>query len=210
MTRRGKIGRLPRVIREELNRRLEDGESGRRLVAWLNSLPETKRVLAREFGGRVINGQNLSEWRRGGFQMWNGQREMVSQVQTLTADAKELERASSGELANHLSTVLAARYGKLLLDWDGKMTKEMGREMRALRGLCLDVVRLRRGEHSAARLELERKRCERQRVRKEEEIVNYFKRWAQNEQVREWIMNSEMSAEERNESAGKMFEVNEE
>ena len=46
MTRRGKIARLPRAVREELNRRLLNGETGARLVAWLNGHPETKRVLA--------------------------------------------------------------------------------------------------------------------------------------------------------------------
>lgn len=44
MTRNGKIARLPREIREELNRRLDDGEQGVRLVEWLNGLPEVKRI----------------------------------------------------------------------------------------------------------------------------------------------------------------------
>ena len=46
MTATGKIARLPQEIRDELNRRLRDGERGRRLVDWLNSLPETQRMLA--------------------------------------------------------------------------------------------------------------------------------------------------------------------
>jgi hypothetical protein len=33
MTRKGKIGRLPQDLREELNRRLENGESGGPKVA---------------------------------------------------------------------------------------------------------------------------------------------------------------------------------
>jgi len=33
MTRVGKIARLPREIREQLNRRLQDGEPGKRLVS---------------------------------------------------------------------------------------------------------------------------------------------------------------------------------
>ena len=61
-SRKGKIARLPKTIRDELNQRLADGESGRRLIAWLNSLPEVDAVLDREFGGRAISEQNLSEW----------------------------------------------------------------------------------------------------------------------------------------------------
>src|ERR1035438_7957478 len=53
MTRVGKIARLPREIREQLNHRLQDGEIGKRLVDWLNSLPEVKAVLAGEFNGRA-------------------------------------------------------------------------------------------------------------------------------------------------------------
>ena len=37
MTRNGKIGRLPKAVREQVNRRLEKGEKGRTLVAWLNA-----------------------------------------------------------------------------------------------------------------------------------------------------------------------------
>ena len=47
MTRLGKIGRLPREIREKLNQRLADGEIGKGLVDWLNGLQESRRCLRR-------------------------------------------------------------------------------------------------------------------------------------------------------------------
>src|SRR5712692_3098289 len=40
MTHKGKIARLPLAIREQLNRRLQDGEIGKELVVWLNAAPE--------------------------------------------------------------------------------------------------------------------------------------------------------------------------
>ena len=55
MTRNGKVARLPRDIRNQLNRRLQDGEPGTRLVEWLNSLPDTQSVLAADYGGRLIS-----------------------------------------------------------------------------------------------------------------------------------------------------------
>jgi hypothetical protein len=64
MTRLGKIARLPREIREELNVRLQNGEVGRKLVEWLNGLPAAQAVLAANFGGRAISMQNLSEWKQ--------------------------------------------------------------------------------------------------------------------------------------------------
>ena len=39
---KGKIGRLPKAIQEQVNRRLDNAEKGRPLVAWLNSLPEVQ------------------------------------------------------------------------------------------------------------------------------------------------------------------------
>lgn len=59
MTGNGKIARLPRDIRNQLNRRMADGETGVRLVEWLNGLPAVRAVLEQEFGGREINEQNL-------------------------------------------------------------------------------------------------------------------------------------------------------
>ena len=50
MTRNGKIARLPRAIRDELNRRLDDGEPGVQLVNWLNGVPEVRDILRNEFG----------------------------------------------------------------------------------------------------------------------------------------------------------------
>ena len=51
----GKIGRLPRVIREQVNRRLQNDEPAASLLEWLNSLPEVKAALAAEFGGCPVS-----------------------------------------------------------------------------------------------------------------------------------------------------------
>ena len=59
MTRNGKIARLPRALRHELNCRLADNQDGGVTLNWLNALPEVKAVLARDFGGEPIGKQNL-------------------------------------------------------------------------------------------------------------------------------------------------------
>ena len=66
----GKIARLPRKIRAQINQRLADGVLGHRLIDWLHTLPKVRRLLARHFGGRPINAQNLTNWRQGGHQRW--------------------------------------------------------------------------------------------------------------------------------------------
>jgi hypothetical protein len=118
VTGNGKIARLPRIIRDELNSRLDDGEPGVRLVAWLNGLPDTQRVLATDFGGRPISEQNLSEWKAGGYHKWLARQDALSQARELAADAKELTTATDVKLTDHLATVLAARYATALrLGW---------------------------------------------------------------------------------------------
>src|SRR6185503_19452644 len=96
ITRNGKIARLPKAVREELNRRLSDGEPGTDLVAWLNSLPEVQRVVTAEFGGRPVREQNLSEWKQGGYQDWSRQQEALELVRHLSTEAEDL-KAATGE-----------------------------------------------------------------------------------------------------------------
>jgi hypothetical protein len=205
MTGKGKIARLPRAIRDQLNRRLDEGEAGKALVEWLNDLPEVKEIMARQFGGRPVNEQNLSEWKSRGHREWLARQEALAHARELAADAKELGEATDGKLTDHLATVLAARYAAALGGWDGEVTEEFRRKLRALRGLCQDIVELRRGDHSGARLNMERERLERESEKTEEEVVEHFKRWAMKPEVREWISREWISPEERERRLREIF-----
>jgi hypothetical protein len=59
MLRNGKIARLPRLLREELNRRLFANEDGAPLLDWLNAAPDIKDLLARNFPGEPVSTQNF-------------------------------------------------------------------------------------------------------------------------------------------------------
>ena len=52
MTRNGKIARLPQTIREQINRRLLNGDEGKQIAEWLNTLPEVQALMAAEFDGQ--------------------------------------------------------------------------------------------------------------------------------------------------------------
>lgn len=158
MTRNGKIARLPKVVREELNRRLEDGEPGKQLVAWLNGLAEVKAVLAAEFGAQPVNEQNLTAWRQGGYREWVFRQETLGRAGGLSDLAYEIEDAVGDSLADELATVLVARYAALLAGWDGESSDELHRDLRTLRELTHGVGQLRRGAHSAARLRVAEER----------------------------------------------------
>ena len=204
MTRNGKIARLPKPVRDTLNRRLRDGEPGKRLVEWLNTLPEAKAVLAAEFGGRPVTEQNLSEWKLGGHREWLVQQEALEQARNLAEHAGDL-RETAGAVADHLAVVLSSRYAAALADWDGDPESGLGRKLRVLRSLCQDVVELRRGDHSAARLKIEQARLAAEQEKTEEELLEHFNRWAQNPKVRATLCGCELTKEEREQRMRQIF-----
>jgi hypothetical protein len=108
ITRIGKIGRLPKSIRDDLGRRIEDGEPGKELVKWLNGLSGVQRVLKEQFGGRAVTEQNLSEWKQGGHPEWLRQEETRSLVSKLTEQSDDLDEAADGqEISDRYASVLA-------------------------------------------------------------------------------------------------------
>jgi hypothetical protein len=197
MARTGKIARLPAEIRDELNRRLQDNEPGGHLLAWLNALPAVKAVLSRDFGDSVIGKQNLYEWRIGGFAAWQARQETFAQARELMSEATEVTAVTDGKLTDCLATVLAARYASALAGWNGNMTEELRRKLRALRGLCREIVELRRGDHSGARLKIERDRQEREREKTGEEVVAHFQHRVKNTELRDMICPEGLSNEEK-------------
>ena len=102
-TRTGKIARLPYDIRNQLNRRLNDGEFGNDLVAWLNDLPEVQQTLAEHFDSRPVSTQNLSEWKAGGYRDWLLQQEALELAGAVVDDAHELTETVSGTLTDKMS-----------------------------------------------------------------------------------------------------------
>jgi hypothetical protein len=85
MTRNGKIARLPKAVRHELNCRLSEGEPGASLVEWHNERDDVKKVLAASFGGRPVSEQNLSESRARGDLDWQRHQETLELAQRMNA-----------------------------------------------------------------------------------------------------------------------------
>lgn len=141
MTRNGKLARLPLEIRDELNRRLDDGEQGVALVAWLNQLPAVNEILNKQFEGRPINEVNLTDWKAGGYADWQARQTAESIVERWGA-----ENPMSDEVAEALTERLTVHYAAALEDaiaeTDDKPRNRVERLGKSLR----DVVRLRRFE----------------------------------------------------------------
>jgi len=193
LTRNGKIARLPLAVRQELNRRLDEGEQGKKLVAWLNGLPEVQAIVAAEFGGKAIREQNLSEWKQRGYRDWLAKQEALEIAERLREDATEWNAEGHASLTDTLALWLAARYAVAT-----RRVAETGERegWRLLREMCGDIVELRKGDHTAERLQIERERLELEKEKTEKRM---------REKIEEVTKQPGLSAEERLRRIRKMF-----
>lgn len=121
-TRRGKIACLPASIRELLNVRLHDGQQGPQILPWLNDQPEVLRVLDERFGEEPVTAQNLSEWRKGGFQDWLKKQERVIRTKQLAEYCRKIGDAGASEFG--LPAALAGgQLMSVLEDFDEDLLK---------------------------------------------------------------------------------------
>jgi hypothetical protein len=159
MTRNGKIARLPLAIREQINRRLQNGDEGKQIAEWLNGLPEVTAVMAGEFDGPPINETNVSNWKQGGYRDWEAQQEALEAVRQFGANAAEISQAAGGLLADQLAVCLTARIA-VALQQPPSGGDNPAAQLQRLRQLCADLVALRKGDHNAQWLRLEREKLD--------------------------------------------------
>jgi len=104
--------------------------------------------------------------------------EAMAEVRRVVAEAEELSASADGALTDHLATWIAGRYaiatrqlsadsGNGAVDWS------------LLRAFCQDVVDLRRGDHSAESLRIERERLEMEKAEAKEDLQTKFREWAE-------------------------------
>lgn len=171
MAHKGKIGRLPLNIREEINRRLLDGQTGAKILPWLNALDEVRAILEEDFNGLLVNDENLSQWRKGGYAQWLRRRDQLDHTRELAQMSIKLAKAGGGNLAEGAAAILSGkvldvleRLDELIASADG--ADESPDEAKArltliaesIDSLTLAVTRLRKGDHTAENLRLLRDR----------------------------------------------------
>jgi hypothetical protein len=170
--RNGKIARLPRSVRNQLNERLERSEPGPRLLAWLNALKEVKKVVQNDFAGVPISKQNLSEWRQGGFEEWLARRDLCEDARDVTQLAEEMDDEDSQMvLADDVAQVLAARFGSLIANWNGEVDGKFEAKSRVLNRLCRSVVQLQRGMHRSRQEAFDMTRKLEEKEKADEEVL---------------------------------------
>ena len=106
----GKIARLPDDIREQLNKRLFDGQGGNEILAWLNALPAVKEILAAQFSGFPVNHENLSNWRHSGYERWFRHQ----RTHNLRKYAVDIIKAADGQFAPAAAAVASGKIFEFL------------------------------------------------------------------------------------------------
>ncbi|HXT10140.1 MAG TPA: hypothetical protein VN873_01150 [Candidatus Angelobacter sp.] len=186
-TRNGKIARLPKQIRDELNRRLENGGTGPQLIEWLNSLPKVKRVLRDLFNSQPINEENLSHWRKGGYADWVRHQETIDQTRWMVERSNGIYSNPAGSLPCdylvHIAVAELAQYAAQLHEIEDP--KERWKQFREFtRELC----RLQNGAHYGSHVNLDWTRWRRLVDQEEAELAAQQKKPMSQEEYLERLM----------------------
>lgn len=179
---KGKIAHLPKPIREQLNRRLDNAERHDRILAWLNSLPEVQALIASDFDGVPISKQNLYQWTQHGFRLWqNRQNALAFATEDLDDSAAS---PSTANLTDKLVQWVALRFAAsahTLTPADA----EPETDLRHLRHIAADIIALRRGDLYSRRIALEEKRLDLLVAREEEALEDEFWEWTNRPDIRQ-------------------------
>lgn len=153
---KGKIARLPAKLREEVCRRLHDGQSGPKILPWLNALPEVQAILASEFAGQPVSAQNLSVWRATGYVDWQRRAERIERTRELARYAAEVSRANGGSIADGAASIASGKLLELLEAVDEASGAKLDAD--ALVNISRALAALRGSEQTDAKLALEKKK----------------------------------------------------
>ena len=154
LPRKGKIGRLPLTVREQLNLRIADGVETTPLLAWLNAQVETQEILRRDFASRPVTPQNLSEWRQGGFQDWLHLQQRLDMARDMAEQADSLDKILGAErYSERLSSIMAAQLAQIavpLMEETGDLKQRWTHTRQVLK----ELARLRHSDYLATKVKL--------------------------------------------------------
>jgi hypothetical protein len=113
--RTGKIARLRKDLRDQVNTMLRDGAPYAQII----------RYLAQN-GADEINDQNLTNWKDGGYQDWLKEQERLADLQAKREFAFEIVKQNEGSKIHEASLQLAAsQLYEVISDYDLTSLKEL-------------------------------------------------------------------------------------
>lgn len=106
--RTGKIARLPKEQRDQVNAMLRDNVPSRTIIDWLAKHAELH-----------VNDQNITSWSQGGYQDWLKERERLEDMAAKREFALEIVRQNEGSKLHEATLHLAAtQIYEALTDFD--------------------------------------------------------------------------------------------
>jgi hypothetical protein len=170
-------------VRDELNQRLDDGEVGQELVAWLNALPEVQTALATHFGGRAITEQNLSVWKQGGFADWLRHQEARDWADRVMEASDDFETAPAHTpLAEYVAVQVLMELVKQLEK--AREIDDATEQRHAVLGVAQQVTQLRRADYQGERTQMERERLEMKQEQERRRLAKEDKRAADGARIK--------------------------
>lgn len=176
--RKGKVARLPAEIRAEINQRLYDGQTGKRIIAWLHT------PLACDGNPGSITEQNLSEWRAGGYQDWLKSEAQMDGIRRRAELSMRMAQAAGGSLAQSFVTRLAGQMDEQI----DSLSEDDLLKMRPIIDTLLEAERMR-----LMKLKVEQKDAEiaMSRERFQRDTAELFLKWFDDKVAREIAQSSE-------------------
>lgn len=192
MARNGKVARLPFDVREDINRRLLDGEKAHVICAAVNKSQGLT-------GRAALTDNNISEWRKGGYEEWQKKSSRVEQIKRLSEFALRLAESAGSDL----NAGAAAIAGGRILDVIESASDE------DLSKLIQDLASLRHLDQNAQKLELEKIRLRQkdealliEKKKFQRTTCELFLKWFDEKSARD-IAKSGLSNAEKIETLGK-------
>ncbi len=207
--KRGKIARLPEAIREQVCRKMADGEPGSKILPWLNELPQVIKILSEDFEGLRINDQNLSAWRSTGFAEWMKRRERVERTKELARYAADQAKANGASIAEGAASVASGKILELLETVDDASGNAL--DVESLVKVTTALASLRTTEQNEVRLSQNERRLSQkdemivlERERFQRDTCKLFLKWATEKRALD-LANSDGSMTEKIEALGQLM-----
>ena len=198
---RSKIGRLPFAIRNELNERIRDGVGGTEILAWLNGLPSTRKII-RELKSGEINAQNLTDWRSSGYRDWLEDQCQADRIRRLAEISQTLASAAGGNAAGVCCNIATAKIMDALESADEEQVADLAKAL----------VQLRAGENAAQKVALaeeknaiQKEQLELSRAKFERDTARLFVKWAQNKDALSIATDRRLGGDEKTERLGRLM-----
>lgn len=193
--RKGKVAHLPAAIRENINRMLYDGKTGKQIIAWLDA--EATRSSGASYD---ISDSNISQWRAGGYQDWLKDEAQIERIRQRAELSLRMAQAAGGSLAQSIVARIAG-------DIDEKLdclTQEDMDKLQPILATVLEAEKMRlkaiEVEHKGEALDILKQKFQR-------DTAKLFLKWYADQRAREIAAQPDLADDDRTERLGKlMFE----